>query len=240
MSVCKSFWVFLWLRTNPMNQPGQRHLQRFVSVILLGVSFVLVFLGLQLASYSASARQASAIGPGSPVTFSAVILLQNSTATHTATHTATQTATASWTATFTTTQTVTGTPTPTGSITLSLTLTATGTGTSTPTSPTTFTAQPTASATIPAPLDATPVVAETGVITATTTLAPLPAITYQFPAVTATDNLLAMEHQPDAPAISKRGAESWAWERLARFWPLGLLLLIWLGLAVWFVLSQRY
>jgi hypothetical protein len=93
---------------------------------------------------------------------------------------------------------------------------------------------------ISTPADTTPVVAETGVITATTTLIPLPAITYQFPSVTATDNLLAMEHQSDPLAISKRGAESWVWERLARLWPLGLLLLIWLGLAVWFVLSQRY
>ena len=224
------------MRTNPMSQSGRRHLQRFASLMLLEVSLVLVIFFLQLASYSASARRVGAIGPSSPDTFGAGILLQNSTATQTET----QTATASLTATFTATQTVTGTPTPTGSVTLSLTPTATGTGTSTPTSPTTFTAQPTASTTVTPPAEATPVVAETGVITATTTLIPLPAITYQFPSVTATDNLLAMEHQSDPPAISKRGAESWAWDRLARLWPLGLLLLIWLGLAVWFVLSQRY
>jgi hypothetical protein len=76
------------------------------------------------------------------------------------------------------------------------------------------------------------------VITATATYKPLPLITYQYPQTTQTDALLKLEHQPDAPGITKAGANS-VWTKLARLWPLGLLLLVWLGLAIWFVFVQR-
>jgi hypothetical protein len=76
------------------------------------------------------------------------------------------------------------------------------------------------------------------VITATATYKPLPLITYQYPQITQTDVLLKLEHQPDAPGIIKAGASS-TWTKVGRLWPLGLLLLVWLGLAIWFVFVQR-
>jgi hypothetical protein len=171
-------------------------------------------------------------------------------ATNTVTETQTLTPSPTSTPTLTSTPSGSETATPTGSVTTSITPsitgsitplvtqtetpsptpTATGIPTGTPTS--TLPTSITASATLPLPIETS---AE---ITATVKYKPLPLITYQYPQITQTDVLLKLEHQPDEPGTTKAGAST-AWTKVARLWPLGLLLLVWLGLAAWFVFAQR-
>ena len=82
-------------------------------------------------------------------------------------------------------------------------------------------------------------VVETGVLTATATLIPLPSITFQYPHLTKTVPLLSLQHEPGASPIEKGGVQ-YPRLKLGRLWPLGLLLAIWLVLAGWYVLAQRY
>ena len=84
-----------------------------------------------------------------------------------------------------------------------------------------------------------PNLAETGVLTVTATLIPLPSITFQFPQSTQTASLLSLERAPGSPPLEKGGIRP-ARLKLARLWPLGLLLIIWLVIASWYVLSQRF
>jgi hypothetical protein len=167
-------------------------------------------------------------------------MLQNTTDTATATHTPTT----SWTPTVTDTLSVSETPTPAGTMTPSPTSTVTpttgATTLNTPTGVATLSTQTSATATLATALALTPDTAGTSsVITSTITLIPLPTITFQFPHITDTASLLAMEHPLDAPTLSKQNATS-RWAKLSRLWPLAALLIIWLGIAVWFMLSQRY
>ncbi|OGO27415.1 MAG: hypothetical protein A2Z16_04415 [Chloroflexi bacterium RBG_16_54_18] len=70
------------------------------------------------------------------------------------------------------------------------------------------------------------------------TIIPFPSFTLQFPHKTDTPVVLNAERMPGTGALGKGKAPSLA-SRLFRFWPLALLLIVWLFLAVWFVIAQR-
>jgi hypothetical protein len=72
------------------------------------------------------------------------------------------------------------------------------------------------------------------VITATATLIPFPSITYQFPQVTATAQLLSLERIPGAGGPPK-DQRTTGWKAVRFAWPLLLLVVVWLGLVAWFL-----
>ena len=78
----------------------------------------------------------------------------------------------------------------------------------------------------------------TQIMSGTATLLPLPSITFQYPEITATPRLLSSVRQPTSPDLSKTQPRT-IWQVIIRFLPLAVLLVIWLGLIVWFILSQR-
>jgi len=78
----------------------------------------------------------------------------------------------------------------------------------------------------------------TSAIVNTITVIPFPSFTLQFPHKTDTPVVLNAEREPGTGALVKGNAPSLA-ERLFRYWPLALLFMVWLFLAVWFVIAQR-
>jgi hypothetical protein len=67
---------------------------------------------------------------------------------------------------------------------------------------------------------------------------PFPSFTLQFPHKTDTPVVLHAERQPGTDALVKGNPPSLV-ARLFRYWPIALLLIVWLFLAVWFVIAQR-
>jgi hypothetical protein len=59
-----------------------------------------------------------------------------------------------------------------------------------------------------------------------------------IPNKTDTPVVLQAERQPGTGALEKGNSPSLA-SRLFRYWPLALLVIVWLFLAVWFVIAQR-
>lgn len=145
---------------------------------------------------------------------------QTSTASLTVTETLqtshTQSATASGTSATNTAQTLTPSQTP--SATLFITATDTFAASS-----------PTASETPFYP---------TEVVINTITVIPLPSFTYIFPHKTDTPVLLHAQRDPLTGALNK-GGQPRLFARLFRLWPLAVLVIVWLFLAVWFVIAQR-
>ncbi len=79
----------------------------------------------------------------------------------------------------------------------------------------------------------------TATLTPTTTLLPFPTVTFIYPpTATATDVLFQVERQPGDPGLAKP-SPGLDWGKLARLWPLGLLLLVWAFLGAWFIFTQR-
>ena len=155
---------------------------------------------------------------------------------------ATQSETPSKTTTSTTSSTTTQTsqtsitPSPTGSGTAALTQTQTFTPSIS------ATVAPVNSATAGAPTSSsTPTSSPmfpTSPIVNTITIIPFPSFTLQFPHKTDTPVVLNAERQPGTNALAKGNAPSLV-ARLFRYWPLVLLFIVWLFLAVWFVIAQR-
>jgi hypothetical protein len=159
------------------------------------------------------------------------------------------------TATITPTLTATSTITPTHTVTstASLSPTATASPTWTPVlvfSPTPS-ASPTSLAIVPATstpdllgtLLALPTAMLTStisvpgiVLTQTATLIPFPQITIKVPQVTRTDALNYLEAPPGVNGLPKGSASIRL--KLGRLWPFALILIIWLGLAVWFLIVR--
>jgi hypothetical protein len=158
----------------------------------------------------------------------------------------------------TSTVTVTVTGSATESITPSGTLTITETSSLTPTSTVTITAspspiqisatatdQPTTTWTPVSQASATPVVIPTatpgGTLTppadSTATLVPFPTITYIFPNTTSTQELLVIERQPDAQ-VKLNDQRTIFWRRLLELWPIVLIALVWIIIAMWFVIVR--
>ena len=155
-----------------------------------------------------------------------------------ATQSETPCVTATSTASLTTTQTFQTniTPSATGSGTAALTQTQTFTPgiSATVASANSATAgAPTSSST----LTSSPVF-PTSPIVNTITIVPFPSFTLKFPHKTDTPVVLNAERQPGMDALAKGNAPSLA-ARLFRYWPLALLFIVWLFLAVWFVIAQR-
>ena len=74
----------------------------------------------------------------------------------------------------------------------------------------------------------------------TPTLIPFPTVTFQYPEESTTGSLLTIQHQPGSPDLPKEStAALWA-GRLLRLWPLALLALVWLMIALWFLIAQRF
>lgn len=73
----------------------------------------------------------------------------------------------------------------------------------------------------------------------TATLIPFPTITFQYPQVTRTGSLAYAQHQPGSPDLPKERVSP-VWGRLLRLWPVLLLALVWLVIAIWFVVAQRF
>lgn len=157
-----------------------------------------------------------------------------------------QDATQSETPSETATSTVSSTTTQTSQT--SITPSATGSGTAALTQTQTFT--PSISATV-APANSATAVSPTSSSTPTSspmfptspivntiTIIPFPSFTLQFPHKTDTPVVLKAERQPGTDALVKGNAPSLA-ARLFRYWPLALLFIVWLFLAVWFVIAQR-
>ena len=173
-------------------------------------------------------------------------LLQEATTTPTPTASATLTVTPgdqTTTATLTATATLTVTPgnqttTVTPSATVSPTSgSATATWTASPTTQPGITLSPTAtSATqtgLPSLTATSPV---TQVITATATLAPFPTLTFIYPQISETAALLSEPRLPGNPALSKSETAPINWIRLV---VCAFVVLLWIVLAGWFILSQR-
>lgn len=155
-----------------------------------------------------------------------------------ATQSETPSVTATSTASSTTTQTfqTSNTPSATGSGTAALTQTHTFTpGIS-------ATVAPANSATAGAPTSSSTLTSSpvfpTSPIVNTITIVPFPSFTLKFPHKTDTPVVLNAERQPGMDALAKGNAPSLA-ARLFRYWPLALLFIVWLFLAVWFVIAQR-
>lgn len=75
-------------------------------------------------------------------------------------------------------------------------------------------------------------------LTATATLLPLPTVTFLYPpTATAADVLLLAERPPGEPALER--PRNQFWQKLARLWPLGVLLVIWAFLGAWLVFTRR-
>lgn len=132
------------------------------------------------------------------------------------------------TVTATTNLTTTATPSPTLT-----SATASPTLTSTPTLGVVYTLTPTLTSIVILTPSATEVLPSA---TATATFLPLPTVTMIYPKVTATSYLM-MAHR-SSQAVQKQRLPLLI-SILARFWPLGLMLLVWGILAFWFIIIQH-
>lgn len=139
--------------------------------------------------------------------------------------------------------TVSLSPTETATFTPDFTATYTATSTSvtltpSPSSSPTSTQAPvitfTPSRTLPTQLSGTPESVET-YYTATSTYLPLPSVTMIYPKVTATHYLMSAYRHPGS--ISKQ-QYPYLITVFARLWPIGLVMLIWGIIVVWFILIQ--
>jgi len=154
-----------------------------------------------------------------------------------ATGTVTPTLTITATLTLNVTPTPSATPTPSGTPTPTATPTQIDTATPEPNTPTAVvipSATPVIANTPEAPLSLTPPVSPTN----TPTQFILPQGLDKTLTVTATDSLLIATRQPGSSALTKSEGSS-IWERVRRFWPLPILLSIWLFLAGWIIFAQR-
>jgi hypothetical protein len=174
------------------------------------------------------ALQQATVSPTATIPLTATITpTLTSTSTITPTHTVTSTASLSPTATasLTWTPVLAFSPTPTASPTGLTTIPAT----STPDLVGTLLALPTALL--------TSTVSGPGVVlTETATLIPFPKITVKIPTRTSTDTLNYLEAPPGPNSLPKGSASLWL--KLGRFWPVVLILIFWLGLAVWFLVVR--
>ena len=73
--------------------------------------------------------------------------------------------------------------------------------------------------------------------TPTTTLLPLPTLTLQFPKVTATEGIYIIEHSNNQVPPKDSSSSSFI-QFLVKMLPLGVLIVIWSVLGVWFLISQ--
>jgi hypothetical protein len=171
----------------------------------------------------------------------AVYAFQQTTPSPTTTNTPTLTATYTLSPTPTVTMTATLSPTVTASSTATQELVASATETASPAS------QPTEAATatpdligtlldMPTELAASTTAGAGAVLTETATLIPFPNITIEVQAATSTDTLNYLQASPGKNGLPKGSASIWA--KLGRFWPLAVILLFWLGLAVWFLVVR--
>lgn len=148
--------------------------------------------------------------------------------------------TATLTSTLTLTETLQASPSPTASV--SQTTPAPVTQTPSTTLSPTFSLTPAFGATTGFPSPTFSPTLSPQLPTATTissvTVLPFPSFTLEFPGQTEVPALLFAPRQPDSTALAKGEPPSIA-ARLFRFWPLALLLIVWLFLATWFVLAQR-
>ena len=166
-----------------------------------------------------------------------------------------QQATGSPTATITPTLTATGTLSPTVTVTGTATLTPTATASLTWTPAITFSPSPTASPTSQATVSATATpdlvgtllalpteiltstLSEPGaMLTETATLIPFPEITIEVPPVTVTDAWNYLAAPPGSGGLPKGSVPIWT--KLGRWWPLLVLLVFWLVLAIWFLVLR--
>lgn len=155
------------------------------------------------------------------------------TAQQSVTDTNTASPTASYTVTVGTPETETLTSTPDLTITVTPTMTPGLTLTSTPTFgvAVTFTTTPTSN------IAATPSVTEIiPTSTATPTYLPLPSITMIYPKITATPYLM-MAYR-DGRSVHKQRLPFFL-SLLMRFWPLGVMFIVWGILGVWFIFIQH-
>lgn len=151
-------------------------------------------------------------------------------------------------------------PSPSPSLTTSPSLTLTLTSTlSTATATLTLTPAASPSATLtpplaasptwteaPAPTEALPTAAPAPVLPGPTatpagptpTLLPLPSVTYQFPQVTPPGDLLLLAQPTAVEALPKGQSPLAVRFGSGRGWLLGGLILLWVGLGVWFVVTQ--
>ena len=72
--------------------------------------------------------------------------------------------------------------------------------------------------------------------TPTTTLLPLPTMTFQFPEVTATEGIYIIEHSGNQ--VPTKDSSTSFIQFLIKMLPLGVLIVIWSVLGVWFLISQ--
>jgi hypothetical protein len=171
----------------------------------------------------------------------AVYAFQQTTPSPTVTNTPTLTATYTLSPTPTVTITVTLSPTVTASQTATQELVASATETTSPTS------QPTEAATatpdligtlldMPTELAASTTAGAGAVLTETATLIPFPNITIEALRATSTDALYYLQAPPGESGLPKGSASIWV--KLGRYWPLVVILLFWLDLAVWFLVVR--
>lgn len=148
------------------------------------------------------------------------------------------------------TETITATLTPTGTITETITVTQSPalTASSSPTSPLFTVTTPSPSETPDAALTASETDASSpqetppGTPTLTPTLIPFPKIKIELPTSTKRPVLYALEHPAGTPVIPKNKVSGIS--RWIRFWPLMLIIGIWVILIVWYsavhFLDQKY
>jgi hypothetical protein len=222
---------------------------KFGVVRLASIGILLV---VALAPGIARTRSLSLLsGDGKAVAF----LDPNTTTTPTLTDTATATSTSTSTSTPQTpypgpVESPTHTPTP--SVTTSPgaemgtpTVTPTTLLTVSPTSSTQSSVLPTVSPSVTLPADQTgmPDITSTATftspLTVTLTLVPFPTVTFIFPQNSPTAELLAAPRFPGQPELTKPGKSS-AWAGLSRLWVCAVILLLWLVLVGWLIISQRH
>jgi len=97
--------------------------------------------------------------------------------------------------------------------------------------------QPSPTAT-PALLE-TPLPVHTVEITPVTpTLIPLPTIKFKPLRITETPGLFTFDHSAGSLVVTKQKTQK-ASDLILRFWPIGLVFLIWLIIGIWFLITQR-
>ena len=242
---CKRFFIADIYSKNlgfPLKWLKNFLIHRNGGVLMLAILLIVLTMGATMKDWRLYTNQVVAHFPAAPN----LMILQQETETPTGTHTGTVTPTPSSSASLTASITLTSTST--------LTITASPTHTITPTpSPST---SPTFSSTFstitmtqlaPSPTltlasfeteSSTPENVP-GIITATTTLIPLPAITFQFPQTTQTTALLVVQHPPDSADLPKGGMFPLG-RKILRWWPILVIFTLWLVLGFWFVLIQSH
>lgn len=223
------------LAHSPLRKTG------LIGLALWIVCFIVLLACMKHARIESEGVAYAALAPIADRNAPAGIAQQQATVSPTATITPTITATSTISPTMTVTGTATLSPTQTASPTATPVLVLSPTASASPSSLPTVAATTTPDLVgtllaLPTELVTSTIGAPGAVLTETATLIPFPNITVVVSAATKTDTLFYLEVPPGANGLPKGSASIWV--KLGRWWPLAIILSIWLGLVVWFLVVR--